>query len=346
MKSWCILPTSMQIRDVESFLNRSAMDVTDRACRRREHPTRREGKWPVRIFLYLLVASYLMLASAAHAQELTPRAYWPLPKDTNVLVLSYQRSSGDIITDPSLPVTGVDSDIDALQVSYQRSLGLFGRSANLQLSLPYSNADTEGFAEGMFRNREMSGAADARARISINLKGAPSMDRAGLQTLFRNPETIVGASVLLQLPTGEYDADKLINLGTNRWSIKPAIGVIWPIHPTWLLEVEVGSWIFGDNNEFLGTTREQNPVLSAEVHLVKHVRQGMWVSLDANYYVGGRTIVGGESRGDSQRNSRAGATMLFPFKGGHAIRGSFSTGVAIQSGGDYDMFSLSYLYAW
>jgi hypothetical protein len=300
----------------------------------------------MRILFHFLAVSSFALAAAAYAQELTPRAYWPMPENTNVLVLSYQRSSGDIVTDPSLPLTGVDSKIDYLQVSYQRSLNLFGRSANLQLNLPYSDADTEGFVEGVFRTREAAGVADARARLSINLKGAPSMDRAGLQALFRNPETIVGASVLVQAPTGEYESDKLINLGTNRWSVKPAIGVIWPLRPGWLLEAEIGAWFFGDNDKFLGTTREQDPVLSTEMHLVKHVRPGMWVSLDANYYVGGRTIVGGEARADLQRNSRAGATMLLPIKGRHALRGSFSTGVAVKSGGDFDMFSLSYLYAW
>ena len=70
-----------------------------------------------------------------------------------------------------------------------------------------------------------------------------------------NPQTIIGASLLIQAPTGEYESDKLINVGTNRWAAKPAIGMMWPIRPTWLLEVEVGAWIFGDNTDFLGETR-------------------------------------------------------------------------------------------
>jgi hypothetical protein len=300
---------------------------------------------PVRILAAQLLI-ILALASVAHAQELTPRAYWPLPKDTNVLVLSYQRSSGDIVTDPSLPLTGVDSEIDYLQVSYQRTLSLYARSANLQFNLPYSDVDTEGLVEGVFRTRKISGVADARARLSINLRGAPSMDRAGLQALVRNPTTIVGASLLLQVPTGEYEPDKAINLGTNRWSIKPAIGVIWPVYPTWLFEIEIGAWFFGDNDQFLGEVREQDPILSTEVHLIKQIRPGLWVSLDANYYVGGRTTVGGEERADLQRNARAGATVVLPIKGGHAFRGSYSTGVVTASGGDYNIFNLNYLYAW
>ena len=298
-----------------------------------------------RILVAFLLAN-LALASATYAQEMAPRAYWPLPNETNVLVLSYQRSSGDIVTDPSLPLTGVDSVIDYLQVSYQRTLSMFGRSANLQLSLPFADADTEGFVEGVFRTRKISGIADARVRLSVNLKGAPSMDRAGLQALVQNPTSIVGASLLLQVPTGEYEADKAINLGTNRWSIKPAIGVIWPIRPTWLFEFKVGAWFFGDNDVFLGQTRKQDPILSTEMHLIKQIRPGLWASLDANFYVGGRTVIDDVERSDLQRNSRFGATVVLPIKGKHALRGGLSTGVATKSGGDYTMLNLSYLYAW
>jgi hypothetical protein len=138
----------------------------------------------------------------------------------------------------------------------------------------------------------------------------------------------------------------VINLGTNRWSVKPAIGVIWPLHPGWLLEFEIGTWFFGDNDDFLGETRRQDPVLSTEFHLIKRIRPGLWASLDANYYVGGRTKIGDNVQANLQRNSRLGATVVFPIKGRHAVRGSFSTGVATKSGGDYKMLSLSYIFAW
>jgi hypothetical protein len=293
-----------------------------------------------------LLSTVFFLESGVSAQELNPRAYWPLPKDTNVFVLSYQNSSGDIVTDPSLPLTGVDSDINFVSASYQRTLSMFGRSANLQLNLPYSEGRTEGLVEGEFRRRDTAGMGDARVRLSVNLKGAPSMDRDGLRKLVQNPQTIVGASLLLQAPTGEYDADRLINIGTNRWGVKPAIGVIWPIRPSWLFEAELGVWLFGDNDDFLGMTREQDPILSTEVHLIKIITPRIWLSIDANYYAGGETTVSGENRDDLQRNSRAGATLFVPIKGGHGLRGSYSTGVTTKSGGDFEIFNISYFYAW
>lgn len=299
-----------------------------------------------RIVFSVLLSTLASLCSTVSAQELAPRAHWPSPNGTNVLVLAYQKSTGDIVTDPTLPLTGVDSDIDYLQLSYQRTFGLAGRTAVIQLSLPYSQGETEGLVEGQFRTRDTSGLGDARVRLSYNIKGAPSMDAAGFRALRDAPQTIVGASLLIQAPTGDYAADKAINIGTNRWSVKPAIGVIWPMRPTWLLEFEIGAWFFGDNHDFLGETREQDPILSTEIHLVKRIKRGFWTSLDANFYGGGRTSVGGDKQENLQRNSRVGATVVFPIRGNHAVRGSFSTGAATQSGGDYEMITVSYLYVW
>ncbi len=283
---------------------------------------------------------------AVSAQELTPRAYWPAPKGTNVLAVGYQYSGGDVLTDPSLPITGVDSDISTAQVSYLDTLNIFGRTASLQFALPYTWASAEGFAEGEFRSRTTSGIGDMTVRLAINLAGAPTMDVAGFQALRAQPRTIIGASVLLQVPIGAYEEDKLVNVGTNRWALKPAVGVIWPLHPTWLLEIELGVWFFGDNDEFLGVTRQQDPIVSSQFHLIKRIRPGFWASLDANYYSGGRTTVDQIERADLQRNSRIGATVAFPFKRRHAIKVTYSTGVATESGGEFDIATLSYVFAW
>jgi len=287
-----------------------------------------------------------VVATNVAAQELVPRAYWPLPVGTNALVLGYQHNTGDIVIDPSLPITGVESDIDYLQITYQRSFGLLGRSASAQFSLPYADGLTEGIVEDEFRRKKNTGLTDARVRLVVNLNGAPAMDVDGMRALRAKPRTIVGASIVIQAPTGDYDGDQLLNLGTNRWSVKPAVGVIVPLHPTWLFEMEVGAWFFGDNDDFLGETRKQDPILSAEVHLIKRIRPGFWASLDANYYTGGETRIGNDFNDDLQRNSRAGLTVVFPFAGRHAVRGSFSTGISTRSGGDFEIYSLSYLYAW
>jgi len=283
---------------------------------------------------------------AAAGQELAPRAYWPAPVGTDVLSLAYQYTTGDVVMDPSLPITGVDSRIHAMQAAYQRTFGLFGRTSSLQLALPYSWATTEGFYLGEPASRVVDGPVDARLRFAINLLGAPAMDLQGFRALAADPVTQVGFSLLVQAPTGQYAPQRLINIGTNRWSVKPAFGVIYPFAPSWMLEFELGGWFFSDNDEFVGQTRKQDPILSTEAHLVKNFRSGLWASLDANFYTGGRTRVGPDRQADLQRNSRFGATVVWPFKRGHALRGSYSTGVVTETGGDFDIFSVGYLYIW
>lgn len=288
----------------------------------------------------------VFLAPAASAQELVPRAYWPAPTGTKLFVTSYQHSEGDVLTDPSLPVDGVESQIEFLSLTYQQTFDWFGRTTNLQLNLPYAWGDAEGFVEGQFRTRGISNFADARARLSINLAGAPALDGAAFRALRTNPETIVGASILVSVPTGDWETDRVFNSGTNRWAVKPAIGVIYPLRPKLLLEFEAGAWFFGDNDEFLGATRKQDPIVSTEFHIIKRISPGYWVSLDANYYWGGRTEIGGEKRGDRQENSRIGATFVIPFKRRHALRIAASVPLNTSAGGDFDTLTASYAYVW
>jgi len=303
----------------------------------------KESVSPLPLILLLAVG---LVSVVSHAQELTPRAYWPAPKGTKVLTFAYQYSTGDVLFDPSLPLVGVDSRINLTQFSYLKTINLAGRTANVQFSVPYSWGTTEGVVDGVDRSRYIAGWADARARLSVNLLGAPTMGPAEFHQLRANPRPIVGASLLVSVPTGVYEEERLINVGTNRWAIKPAVGYIHPITKTWLSELELGVWLFGDNDEFLGLTREQKPIASGEFHLVKRVKPGFWFSLDLNYYYGGRTTVSGDELADLQRNSRAGLTLMFPWKRHHALRASGSAGTVTSSGGDFDLFSLVYIYAW
>jgi len=300
---------------------------------------------PARTTILVTIAAIFM-PLAGFSQELVPRAYWPAPTGTNLIVTGYQYSEGDVLTDPSLPVEGVDSQIEFLSLTYQRTLRLFGRTANLQLNQPYAWGSAQGFAEGIFRSRDISNLADTRALLSVNLAGAPAMDGAGFQALRANPRTIVGASVLVSAPTGTWDSGRIFNAGSNRWSVKPAIGVIYPLRPKLLLEFEVGAWFYGENDDFLGETRKQDPLLSTQFHVIKRIRPGLWASLDATYYWGGRTEIGGVTRDDRQENSRIGATIVLPLKRRHALRIAASVPLNTLAGGDFDTLTVAYAYIW
>ena len=298
------------------------------------------GPRATRAVLIWVVCS--LWAAGGAAQELTPRAYWPAPKGTRVAVVGYTYAFGDVATDPSLPVFGVDSKINTGFLAYFQTLSLWGRTSNIVVEGSYSQGTTVGTLEGEPARRDFSGVGDLGVTLSVNLLGAPTMSLVQFQELRRNPHPILGASVKVLAPTGHYEPDKLINVGANRWAIKAELGYMIPLVPKWLLEGELGAWFFGDNDDFLGVTREQTPVIASEIHLVRRFRPGFWAALDLNFYTGGRSTVGGVLSADLQRNSRFGATVAVPLGGRHAIKMSYSTGVVTESGGDFEVFLLNY----
>jgi hypothetical protein len=282
------------------------------------------------------------LALNGTAQELSPRAYWPAPKGTKVAVVGYQYSTGDVVTDPSLPILGVDSRINSSYAAFLQTLNLWGRTANVIVELPYSWGTTVGTLDGEPARTDFSGFADLGVTLSVNLVGAPTMTPADFLALRRHPRPIFGATLKVIAPTGSYDPEKLINISGNRWAVKGELGFIFPLKPRWLLEMELGTWFFGDNDDFLGVTREQRPVAAVQLHLVRRFNPGFWAALDANVYTGGRSTVDGIPLGDLQRNSRLGATIAVPFGGRSAIKAGYSTGVVTESGGNYKAFLVTY----
>jgi len=190
--------------------------------------------------------------------------------------------------------------------------------------------------------RSFANFADLGVTLAVNLLGAPSMTPEEFQALRANPGPILGASLKVLAPTGHYDPGRLINVGANRWAVRPKLGFLYPLTDRWLLEVEAGAWLFGDDDEFLPGRREQEPIYSAEVHVVRRFRPGFWASLELNYFTGGQQAIGGDRLVDLQRNSRMGGTIVVPFRGRHAVKASYSTGVVTRFGSDFDYVLLSY----
>ena len=294
------------------------------------------------------VASLLLFAISAsmevHAQDLTPRTYWPAPEGTRVLIVGYSHQTGDVVTDPTIPITGVDSTIDSAVLAYQHTIDLLGRTGNLQLELPYVDSTTTGQVGNASGRRDISGFGDIAATLTINLLGAPTMSPADFQQLRQEPRPILGASLKILAPTGEYESDKLVNIGTNRWAIRLQLGYIRPLAPKWMLEMYAGAWFFEDNDEFLGLTREQDPLGAINIHLVRRFRPGFWASLDLNYYFGGHSSIAGSRSDDLQRNARAGLSLVYPFAPRHALKLGLSSGIVTESGGDFRTVTLNYVY--
>ncbi len=290
-----------------------------------------------------LPLALLLQAFALGAQELSPRAYWPSPEGTRVATIGYVHASGDVIPDRSLPLTGVDSSIDSMIIGYRHTLSWWGRTSNITLEVPYTDGRTVGIRDGGNNlEREYKGVGDLAATFSVNLLGAPAMTTQEFIHRRRSFGHILGASVKLLVPTGKYDSHRLINVGANRWAIKTELGYINVLSPKWVFEASFGVWFFEDNDDFLGVTKEQRAVVTVQGHLIHRFRPGLWASLDMNYYEGGRSTIGGQRLDDFQRDSKIGATLVFPFAKGHAIKLGYSRGSINDSDEKFDALIVSY----
>jgi hypothetical protein len=178
----------------------------------------------------------------------------------------------------------------------------------------------------------------------VNFYGAPALSLKEFQGY--RQDTIVGASLQVFVPSGQYDSSKLVNNGTNRWAAKPEVGVskAWD---RWTVELAAGATFYSDNDDFLGgKKREQDPVYSVQAGVIYNFRSGIWAALNGTYVNGGRTTVDGVQGNDLQQNSRAGLTLAFPVDRHNSIKVVASTGVSTRTGGDYDLYSIAWQYRW
>src|SRR5688572_7811751 len=206
------------------------------------------------LILSAVAAAGLLLSAAACAQDLEPRAYSARPIGTNFIVANYSRLTGEVLTDPSLPITDVQAKIDIYSIGYLRSFSFFGRSASAAIIVPYVRADVTGEVFDAAREAHRSNRGDLRLRFTTNLVGDPAVDPKAFAQ--RTPEPAIGASLSVIVPTGQYDPAKLINVGANRWAFKPEVGLALPFGQ-WFADVSAGLWFFTDNNDFFGGGRHR-----------------------------------------------------------------------------------------
>ena len=282
--------------------------------------------------------------SGLGAQELVPAAYTPAPSGVNLFSLSQSYSSGSLSFEPSAPIEDASARISATVLSYARTFGLLGRSANVLVALPYIVGDLAGRYLGEQAEVSRAGLGDAAVRLGMNVLGAPAMSRREFADF--DPGTMIGVSLTTRVPVGQYDGEKLINIGTHRWAFKPEVGVV-QILGRFAIDAYVGAWFFTTNSDLIGgRSQERRPILSTEAHLRYNAGSAVWVSLDANFWRGGVTTVSGVVNDDRQRESRVGGTVVVRVARGHTLRLVGSIGAITRIGGDFDSVGLSYAFHW
>jgi len=291
----------------------------------------------------LAILYFASLRETAYAQDLEPRAFANTPAGMNFLIGGYAYSKGTVGTDPSVPLTDTEVKLDTAVFAYVRSLDLWGRSGKIDVIIPYTWASGSAKLAGEARARKVSGFGDPRLRLSALLYGAPALSFEE----YRNyePDVIVGVSLEATPPLGQYNPDKLLNVGTNRWSFKPEVGIS-KTFGSLILELATGVRFYTDNHDFLdGKTLEVSPLYSVQGHLIYSFTPGIWLGFDALYYAGGRSTIDGE-KSESLENARIGLTLSLPVNRHNSVKLYGSRGVHTKTGSDFDLVGIVWQLRW
>ncbi len=292
----------------------------------------------------LAAALALGALSNARAQVMEPLSYTNAPIGLNFLIAGYGYLWGDVLVDPSLPIKDADAKVHTAVLNYARVLDFWGQSGTFALIVPYAWLSGTGEVAGQSRSVDRAGLTDITLRLSVNLYGAPALSLSEFRDY--RQDTIVGVSLMVTAPTGQYDPNRLINIGTNRWSFRPEVGISKAVG-RWTLEGAAAVTFFTDNDEFLGANvRRQDPLYSLQGHAIYNFSPTLWAALDATYYTGGRTSVNGALNNDLQENSRWGATLAQTLDKRNSIKLYFNSGVSARTGTNFNAVGIAWQFRW
>jgi outer membrane putative beta-barrel porin/alpha-amylase len=284
---------------------------------------------------------FLLAAPAALAQDMEPRAYSPSPIGTTFLVATATRSSGGVFTDPSAPITDVDATIGVLGLGVGHTFAVAGKQMLVLGALPIAWGEASGQVGEGRREVSRRGLADARIRASVILRGSPAMAPADFARAPRR--TILGISLTVSPPNGQYDGTKLVNLGSHRWSLKPEFGISVPAG-RWTLDAYAGTWLFTANDDYYpgGSRRSQDPIFGLQGHVSYTLARRAWIAVNGTWYTGGQTQINGASNADEQRNTRIGATYAQPIGRRQSLKFAYSAGATTRIGADFRTFTVGW----
>ncbi len=297
-----------------------------------------------RSHVLLLLLHGLSFTPFAFSQELEPLSYTNAPVGLKVFGVGAGYSEGAVLPDPSVPIEDAFIKNSTSILAFVNTFGIWGKSSRIGFVLPYAQLNGSGKLFGEQRVRKVSGFADPAMKIQINFFGAPALTLPEFGKY--KQDVIVGFSLTTIAPWGQYDSERLANIGTNRWTFKPELGISKSIGP-WTLELAQAAKLLTDNDRYYGGQyRKQDPFLATQVHAIYRFRPGRWISFDATHYSGGRTTIDGVRKNDRQSNWRYGLTYSMAIDQRNSIKLYASTGVSTRFGNDFDLFGLLWQHTW
>ncbi|TDJ28626.1 MAG: transporter [Gammaproteobacteria bacterium] len=304
----------------------------------------------------------------ANAVDDGARAYWKGRAGTNAVSIQYlnlhmQGSAALQFAPAQYIYPGADVEADMIVVSYARHMTLFDRPASLLVTLVEGSVDADfdigitppeflppGVVPGTSFSQSASGYADPVVQLDVNLFGTPPLN-AGFDLLNYEPTWTLDAAVMLGIPIGEYDSDKVVNLGLNRYYGRIAFPFKYHFRvfsPGYMssLEVVPSVWLFGENDDFVGQKLDNDPMWQLEAHWTHDFTRHFFGSIDLLYRKGFQSEFNGVDVGSDIEIGGIGFTLNFQVTDNLSLRTSVSSNVFGDDDLDNSMIRLQLVYGW
>jgi len=306
--------------------------------------------------LTLALASVLVIGALWPSQasaQVPPRFYWKTLSGANAVPVIVNSMSGNTNPfDPSHLVSpGANLDATLAIGGYARTFTLLDRSALVAVLLPMGRISGEVAAAGQTVNASARGFGDPMVELDVNLIG-PRAQKNLVDVLRYEPGFSLDVIVDLALPVGEYDNDRPLNLGQNRWYGRLGFPVVWQLGP-WVpgrrttLELLPAVWLFGTNDDFVGAKLETDPMVQLDAHLTRDFTERLWGSLDGAWYTGAEASVDGVE-GEKLDNLAFGLTLGYQINDNLGLTMGYKSTVNDSAPGDLQMdgFMISLVSGW
>jgi len=319
------------------------------------------------VALLVTLAIVLMYSGSALATDDGARAYWKGRQGTQgfsfqQLSLDLQASDSQQFAPGQYIYANADAEATLFIANYARHLVLFGRQSSILVGIAGGSVDIDieagvpaspllppGYT-GVAFNQSASGYADPLIQLDVNLFGTPPL-KANFDLLDYEPTLTIDTAIMLALPLGAYDDDKLVNIGQNRWFGRIAFPVkyhfgVFSYGYMKSLEVTPSVWLFAENDDFMGQKLENDPMWQIEAHLTSDFTPSFWGSLDLLYRGGFQSEIDGVESGEDLDIGDLGFTLNYQVNDNLGIRTGFSSNVLGDSNLDNSMVRLQFVYGW
>lgn len=302
-------------------------------------------------FLALIVFACQLQSSA---QGDGPRAFLLAPKGVWGINPKWMNLNQNFLPSGSILVKNADIKVDVFPTSLFHTFGIGGRYAQLIFMVnPGSASGTVEPGQPGIPAPQLnaSGFGDGCIGFKIGLNDAPALD---LKQFASHPMQPSMSFYFRLWYSGTYDANKPLNLGTNRTSYEFGLPMAIPFgtnpkRATWL-EMYPSIRIYTANNDPTVITQaeksQQLPLFLLENHLTHNFTSKLWAGLDLRYQYGGALELDGVNQ-DNIVNILGGGVeagyQLLPFLSASAGYGTILAG---DNDARSDMFRLSIVFVY